>query len=233
MYARPAAGLENTARGRRGAGAAAQLRALRVLPAGLPHLPRHRQRARQPARPHLPDQAARRGRAGLGDHPRAPRPLPHLPRLRARLPVRRRVRATDRSRPRARGRTRAAAGDRSARCARHSSAVFFAAAAVRGAAADRPGGARRWLPAPLQARIPPRPAARAAAITRRAMRGASCCSRVACSPASAPGINAATARVLDRLGIGVERIARRAVLRRARPPPRPRRPRARAGAPQR
>ena len=70
------------------------LRALRLLPPRLPHLPRHRRRGRQPARADRADAragadeiGARRRRAGA-----APRRLPRLPRVRAGLPVGRRVR---------------------------------------------------------------------------------------------------------------------------------------------
>ncbi len=65
---------------------------------------------------------------------------------------------------------------------------------------------RNWLPASLQARIPPRPAAHRAPLLaphrRRAVLLEGCV-----QPGLAPGINAAAARVLDRLGITVERVA--------------------------
>jgi glycolate oxidase iron-sulfur subunit len=63
---------------------------------------------------------------------------------------------------------------------------------------------REWLPAVLQARIPPRPAAPAGAPAvkhaRRVVLLEGCV-----QPGLAPGINAAAIRVLDRLGISVER----------------------------
>jgi len=65
---------------------------------------------------------------------------------------------------------------------------------------------RAWLPATLQARIPPRPARQPPALlarrTRRIVLLEGCV-----QPGLAPGINAAAARVLDRLGITVERVA--------------------------
>jgi len=65
---------------------------------------------------------------------------------------------------------------------------------------------RNWLPAALQERIPPRRASHSTAPPGRHAR------RVALlegcvQPGLAPGINAAAARVLDRLGVAVERIA--------------------------
>ena len=184
MYAQPSGGLEHTRARRGGAGAAAQLRALRLLPAGLPHLPHHRQRARQSARPHLPDQADGRGRGGDRHHPHPPRPLPHLPRLRERLPVRRRVRAADRPRPRTRRGTRAAATDRSEPCGADSSRSCHGrgcsaccCARARRSVAGCPSRCSRAfqhgrLPAPVR--------------RRRATHAAWCCSRAACSPASRP-----------------------------------------------
>jgi glycolate oxidase iron-sulfur subunit len=65
---------------------------------------------------------------------------------------------------------------------------------------------RDWLPASLRARVPPRPApAVAVAASRHARRVVLLEGCV--QPGLAPGINAAAARVLDRIGIGVERIA--------------------------
>ena len=65
---------------------------------------------------------------------------------------------------------------------------------------------RAWLPAALRERIPRRPARRPPALlarhTRRVVLLEGCV-----QPGLAPGINAAAARVLDRLGFGVERIA--------------------------
>jgi glycolate oxidase iron-sulfur subunit len=75
------------------------------------------------------------------------------------------------------------------------------------ATAVRVGQAMRgWLPATLQARIPPRPSPTATGTTpyhaRRVVLLEGCV-----QPGLAPGINAAAARVLDRIGIGVERVA--------------------------
>ena len=65
---------------------------------------------------------------------------------------------------------------------------------------------RPWLPASLQSRIPARQAARlGASTTRRARRVVLLEGCV--QPGLRPGINGAAARVLDRLGIGVERVA--------------------------
>ena len=65
---------------------------------------------------------------------------------------------------------------------------------------------REWLPGALQARIPPRPAAPAGASgvkhARRVVLLEGCV-----QPGLAPGINAAAIRVLDRLGVTVERAA--------------------------
>ena len=61
MYTVPPRLLPAT-RAPRGTRPAPPLRALRLLPAGVPDLPGDRQRARRPARPHLPDQGAGRGR---------------------------------------------------------------------------------------------------------------------------------------------------------------------------
>jgi len=66
--------------------------------------------------------------------------------------------------------------------------------------------ARSWLPAALQARVPPRsdsrPVLPAARHARRVVLLEGCV-----QPGLKPGINAATARVLDRLGISVGRVA--------------------------
>jgi glycolate oxidase iron-sulfur subunit len=65
---------------------------------------------------------------------------------------------------------------------------------------------RGWMPASLQARIPPRPptAAIAPPATRHARRVVLLDGCV--QPGLAPGINVAAARVLDRLGITVDRV---------------------------
>ena len=64
---------------------------------------------------------------------------------------------------------------------------------------------RRWLPGPLRERIPPRPRiphrAEARTHARRVVLLEGCV-----QPGLAPGINAAAVQVLDRLGIGVERV---------------------------
>ena len=64
---------------------------------------------------------------------------------------------------------------------------------------------RRWLPGPLRERIPPRPpiphVAAARTHARRVVLLEGCV-----QPGLAPGINAAAAQVLDRLGIGVVRV---------------------------
>ena len=64
---------------------------------------------------------------------------------------------------------------------------------------------RHWLPASLQARIPPRhtghPSTPISRHARRVVLLEGCV-----QPGLAPGINAAAARVLDRLGVAVERI---------------------------
>ena len=79
----------------------ADLRALRLLHRDLSDLRAARRRARQPARPHLPDEgdAGERRAAGAGDR-QAYRPLPVLPLLHDHLPVRRALHASGRSRPR-------------------------------------------------------------------------------------------------------------------------------------
>ena len=73
------------------------------------------------------------------------------------------------------------------------------------AAALRVGQASRgWLPAALGSRIPPRPRHRPAAATSRHARCVVLLEGCV-QPGLAPGINAAAAQVLDRLGITVER----------------------------
>jgi glycolate oxidase iron-sulfur subunit len=66
---------------------------------------------------------------------------------------------------------------------------------------------RGWLPASLQARVPPREvvASRGASTTRHTRRVVLLEGCV--QPGLRPGINAAAARVLERLGIGVEHVA--------------------------
>ena len=205
--------IKDTPAGHRGRRDPAQVRALRLLPRHVPHLHAAGRRARQPARAHLPHEADARGRAGHRAHAAAPRPLPHLPRVRDHVPLGRGVRQAGGHRPRpggGEGAARAAAsalqalGARAARCRR---ARLFGAAlgpgrAVRGRAAR---GARAQDPRAA------RPRARG---PRRATRAACWCSRAACSPSMAPSINAATARVLDRLGISLVEAPARRLLRR-------------------
>ena len=109
---------------RRGRQDPAPLRALRLLHGHLPDLRAARRRARQPARPHLPDEGDVRAAAGEAE-PRgaAPRrPLPVVPVVHDDLPERRRLHAPRRPRPRPHR------GDRPAR--------------LQGA----PGRARCWRP---------------------------------------------------------------------------------------
>jgi glycolate oxidase iron-sulfur subunit len=65
---------------------------------------------------------------------------------------------------------------------------------------------RSWLPASLQARIPPRSARHSRTTPRRHARRVVLLEGCV-QPGLAPGINAAVARVLDRLGIATERLA--------------------------
>ena len=65
---------------------------------------------------------------------------------------------------------------------------------------------RPWLPASLQSRVPARQAARPGASTTRHARRVVLLDGCV-QPGLRPGINFAAARVLDRLGIGVERVA--------------------------
>ena len=66
--------------------------------------------------------------------------------------------------------------------------------------------ARDWLPAALRARFPPRPAAPAGASAVKHARHVVLLEGCV-QPGLAPGINAAAIRVLDRLGVTVERAA--------------------------
>ena len=71
-----------------------QLHPLRLLPAGLPHLPRDRAGARVAARPAAPDPRRRGGARGADRRAaRPPRPLPAVPGLRDRVSLRRPLRA--------------------------------------------------------------------------------------------------------------------------------------------
>ena len=88
----------------------APLRALRLLHRHLPDLRAAGRRARQPARPHLPDEGDVRARPPGQPRGAAPRrPLPVLPLVHDHLPERRRLHAPRRLRPRAHR------GDRQAR----------------------------------------------------------------------------------------------------------------------
>lgn len=64
---------------------------------------------------------------------------------------------------------------------------------------------RRWLPASLRARVPPRPVAHRATPPARHQRRVVLLEGCV-QPGLAPGINAAATRVLDRLGISVVRV---------------------------
>ena len=205
------------------------LRALRPLPRLLPDLLRARHRDGLAARPHLPDQVARRGahRADRLDG-RAPRPLPRLPRVRDRVSVRRAVRPAHRGRARrdrapAAGRPRcggSSAGSTSRCCSRirallrwprrgcastRSSGLQRLVRATRPAAAPARRRSRHWEP--LLPTLPrggrPRAAARAArppTAPRRARVGL----LTGCIQQVAFGPqNRATARVLARNGVEV------------------------------
>ena len=80
----------------------AQVRALRLLHRHVPHLRAARRRARQSARPHLPDEGDVRTRTqGHARRAAARRPLPVVPVVHDDLPERRRLHAPRRPRPRA------------------------------------------------------------------------------------------------------------------------------------
>ena len=139
----------------------AQLRALRLLHRDLSDLRPARRRARQPARPHLPDQGhagERQAGVAAGGHPH--RPLPVLPVLHDDLPLGRALHAPGRPRPALHR------GDLHAALARPSAAPH----ARRGAAAAAavPAGAD-WLQA--RTAFPP-PASRASCRHARARPGA-------------------------------------------------------------
>ena len=198
MYARPSSALENTARGREAAAAAPRLRALRVLPAGLPDLPHPRQRARQPARPHLPGEAAARGRAH-GRGPRATTSIAASPVAPAR-PLAHPASSTDGSSSSAASLSRRARARSPRGSARRDRGLVERVRGHVGSACAGAGQAVRGLH-PECARMPvampdsPAPAARHA---RRVVLLEGCV-----QPGLAPGINAAAARVLDQLGIAV------------------------------
>ena len=209
MHARPADSTRRLAARTGGTRPAAQLRALRLLPARLPDLPHHRQRTRQPARSHLPDQGDARAWRRDRDRPHPPRPLPDLPRLRDRLPVRRAVRPARRPRSRT-DRTPATLATR--RSARGSSALRWPSVATRRALFTplvRVGQALRpALPAALKAMVPAQARDRTATRDALAWPAARHARRMAVlegcvQPGLAPQINAAAARVLDRLGISL------------------------------
>ena len=179
----------------------ARVRPLRLLHGDVPDLPAAGRRARRPARAHLPDQAGARRRRGDREDAAAPRPLPHLPQLRDDLPVGRPVRAAGRHRaPRRRraqvGRTRDRARAALRVCAR--------------AAARRRCSARRWrsgriaqplLPAGLARKRPRRSPPPARGRAPRHARKMLIAATAACSRRSRRTIDAAMARVLDRIGI--------------------------------
>ena len=96
----------------------ADLRALRLLHRDLSDLPGARRRARQPARPHLPDQGHAGGRPpGRREDRQAHRPLPLLPRLHDDLPVGRRTTCTSSTMPAPTSRRPTAGRSPSGRCA--------------------------------------------------------------------------------------------------------------------
>ena len=77
------------------------VRALRLLPAGVPDLPGARRGDGLAARPHRADEGGARRRAAAGRRAAAHRPLPRLPGLRDGLPVRRPLRRSHHAVPRA------------------------------------------------------------------------------------------------------------------------------------
>ena len=147
------------------------------------------------------------GDAGHGEDAAAPRPLPDVPQLRDDVPVRRAATAgwstsAGASSKRKVGRTPARGAQRW-RCG----AALLVAAAVRRARSRRAASLKR-LAAARAARdhIPRRRAA--GAWPRAAARAPDAGARkAACSRALAPNIDAATARVLDRIGISPMRAA--------------------------
>ena len=218
------------AAGPRGRRDPAQMRALRLLPRHLSHLQPAGRRAGQPARAHLPHEAGLRGRARHRAHAGAPRPVPHLPRLRDDLPLGRAVRPPRRHRPRG-DREEGAARIRRRRvpprcCVSRSSPGRSLPSAWAWAARCAP-----LLPRSLAKQVPPRREAGAWPAARHARRMIVLDGCV--QPTLAPDINAATARVLDRLGISLVSVAAGGLLRRHRAPPqragRRARPRAPAG----
>jgi glycolate oxidase iron-sulfur subunit len=94
----------------------------------------------------------------------------------------------------------------SQRALRHGLVEFLSRPKLFGALLGAGQAVRDWLPAALRARIPPRPAATAGTSgvkhARRVVVLEGCV-----QPGLAPGINAAATRVLDHLGIAVERAA--------------------------
>ena len=134
----------------------------------------------------------------------APRPLPHLPQLRDDLPVRRAVRPPARHRPRASssakvGRTPADAAQRWR--LRRDAAV---APAVRRRAAHRRAWSRACCRASSATAFPAAP--RRARGPRRATPRKMLMLEGCVQPALKPNIDAATARVLDRIGISPLRV---------------------------
>ena len=179
------------------------MRALRLLHGDVPDVPAARRRARRSARAHLPHQAGARRRAGHGEDAAAPRPLPHLPQLRDDVPVGRAstdacstsAATSSTSASGARRRSRRCAG----RCARGLLAKpLFGGALARGPRGEVAAAARARAPVP-DARAGGR-LARRRGIARKMLALEGCV-----QPSLAPNIDAAMARVLDRIGISLVR----------------------------
>ncbi len=200
------------------------MRALRLLHGDVPDVRAARRRARQPARPHLPDQGHARERPARDGRRRAAhRPLPELPLVHDDVPVGRALPASDRSRARAR-RADVSAAARGAVVARGACARCCR---IRGASASRwpqprlrdrsraccrrrcvrCSSSRR---AGARARRGPPTRPRALAPRRKRVALVTGCVQTVI----APEINAATIRLLERCGAEV--VLGRRLLRRAR-----------------